>query len=148
MPTSVGDEGGFAPNMASHEAALQLILLAIESAGYRPGSDITIALDCASSELYKDGSYHLACENRTLSSAEFTEYLANLCDRYPIVSIEDGMAEQDWAGWKRLTERLGGRVQLVGDDIFVTNTKIFAEGIRQGIANSILVKINQIGTLS
>ena len=148
MPTTVGDEGGFAPNLPSHEAALQLIMQAIESAGYQAGSDVVIGLDCASSEFFKDGRYHLAAEKLALSGAEFTDYLANLCDKYPIISVEDGMAEQDWAGWKTLTDRLGRKVQLVGDDIFVTNTKIFAEGIKQGIANSILIKINQIGTLT
>ncbi|MES2355294.1 MAG: phosphopyruvate hydratase [Pseudomonadota bacterium] len=148
MPTTVGDEGGFAPNLPSNEAALQLILQAIESAGYQAGSDVVIGLDCASSEFYKDGRYQLGAEKLSLTSKDFTNYLANLCDKYPIVSIEDGMAEQDWEGWKLLTDRLGNKVQLVGDDIFVTNTKILAEGIKQGIANSILIKINQIGTLT
>jgi len=148
MPTTVGDEGGFAPNLPSNEAALQLILQAIESAGYQAGGDVVIGLDCASSEFYKDGRYQLAAEKLSLSSKDFTNYLANLCDKYPIVSIEDGMAEQDWEGWKLLTDRLGNKVQLVGDDVFVTNTKILAEGIKQGIANSILIKINQIGTLT
>ncbi|HVK53831.1 MAG TPA: phosphopyruvate hydratase [Burkholderiales bacterium] len=148
MSTSVGDEGGFAPNLPSNEAALQLILQAIESAGYQPGSDVVIGLDCASSEFYKEGRYHLESEKLTLSPADFVNYLSTLCDKYPIVSIEDGMAEQDWEGWKLLTDRLGRKVQLVGDDVFVTNTKILAEGIKQGIANSILIKINQIGTLT
>jgi len=148
MSTSVGDEGGFAPNLPSNEAALQLILQAVESAGYQAGSDVVIGLDCASSEFYKEGRYHLAAENLQLTPADFVNYLANLCDKYPIVSIEDGMAEQDWEGWKLLTDRLGRKVQLVGDDVFVTNTKILAEGIKQGIANSILIKINQIGTLT
>jgi enolase len=148
MSTGVGDEGGFAPNLPTNEAALQLILQAVESAGYQPGNDVLIGLDCASSEFYKDGRYHLASENLTLTAADFTNYLANLCDKYPIVSVEDGMAEQDWEGWKLITDRLGRNTQLVGDDIFVTNTKILAEGIKQGIANSVLIKINQIGTLT
>jgi enolase len=148
MPTTVGDEGGFAPNLPSNEAALQLLVEAIDKAGYTPGSDIALALDCAASEFHRDGQYRLESENRALSSQAFTDVLATWCDRYPIVSIEDGMAEDDWDGWKTLTERLGERVQLVGDDIFVTNTRILKEGIRKGIANSILVKINQIGTLT
>ncbi|MET1083169.1 MAG: phosphopyruvate hydratase [Burkholderiales bacterium] len=148
MPTTVGDEGGFAPNLRNQEEALQLIMRAIEVAGYLPGSDVAIGLDCASSEFFKDGGYVLESEGRTLSADEFTTYLAEWTERYPIVSIEDGMAENDWAGWKLLTERLGKRVQLVGDDVFVTNTKILGEGIKQGIANSILIKINQIGTLT
>ncbi len=148
MPTTVGDEGGFAPNLRNQEEALQLIMRAIEVAGYLPGSDVAIGLDCASSEFFKDGGYVLEAEGRTLSADEFTTYLAAWTERYPIVSIEDGMAENDWAGWKLLTERLGKRVQLVGDDVFVTNTKILGEGIKQGIANSILIKINQIGTLT
>jgi enolase len=148
MPTTVGDEGGFAPNVQSQEEALQLIMHAIEVAGYQPGSDVAIALDCASSEFYRDGRYVLESEGRSLTAEEFASYLAAWTERYPILSIEDGMAENDWAGWKLLTERLGKRVQLVGDDVFVTNTKILAEGIKQGIANSILIKINQIGTLT
>jgi len=148
MPTTVGDEGGFAPNLHSQEDALQLIMQAIEVAGYQPGSDVAIALDCASSEFYRDGRYVLESESRSLTAEEFTSYLTAWTERYPIVSIEDGMAETDWAGWKLLTDRLGKRVQLVGDDVFVTNTKILAEGIKQGIANSILIKINQIGTLT
>jgi enolase len=148
MPTTVGDEGGFAPNLQSQEEALQLIMRAIEEAGYQPGADVAIGLDCASSEFYRDGRYVLESEGRSLTAEEFTSYLASWAERYPIVSIEDGMAENDWAGWKVLTERLGKRVQLVGDDVFVTNTKILAEGIKQGIANSILIKINQIGTLT
>jgi enolase len=148
MPTTVGDEGGFAPNLQSQEEALQLIVRAIEEAGYQPGADVAIGLDCASSEFYRDGRYVLESEGRSLTAEEFTSYLASWAERYPIVSIEDGMAENDWAGWKVLTERLGKRVQLVGDDVFVTNTKILAEGIKQGIANSILIKINQIGTLT
>ncbi|MBN8448636.1 MAG: phosphopyruvate hydratase [Candidatus Accumulibacter sp.] len=146
--TAVGDEGGFAPNLGSHAEALQLILQAIENAGYGPGNDVLIGLDCAASELYRDGRYHLAGESLQLSSHELVDYLANLADRFPIVSIEDGMAEGDWDGWKVLTGRLGKGVQIVGDDVFVTNTRIFKEGIKQGIANSILIKINQIGTLS
>ena len=146
--TAVGDEGGFAPNIASHAEALQLIVQAIEGAGYFPGEDVLIGLDCAASEFFKDGKYHLAGEGLQLTSAQLTDYLANLADSFPIVSIEDGMAEGDWDGWKLLTERLGKKLQIVGDDIFVTNTRIFKEGIKQGIANSILIKINQIGTLS
>jgi enolase len=148
MPTTVGDEGGFAPNLPSNEAALQLLVEAIDKAGYTPGSDIALALDCAASEFHREGQYRLESENRALSSQAFADVLATWCDRYPIVSIEDGMAEDDWDGWKYLTERLGERVQLVGDDVFVTNTRILKEGIRRGIANSILVKINQIGTLT
>ena len=146
--TAVGDEGGFAPNLGSHAEALQLIMQAIENAGYVPGQDVLLALDCAASEFYKDGNYKLAGEGLELTSAQFTDYLANLADQFPIVSIEDGMSEADWDGWKLLTDRLGDKVQIVGDDIFVTNTKIFKEGIKKGIANSILIKINQIGTLS
>jgi enolase len=146
--TAVGDEGGFAPNLGSHAEALQIIMQAIEAAGYVPGQDVLLALDCAASEFYKDGKYHLSGEGLQLTSAQFTDYLANLADQFPIVSIEDGMSEADWDGWKLLTERLGDKVQIVGDDIFVTNTRIFKEGIRQGIGNSILIKINQIGTLS
>jgi len=146
--TAVGDEGGFAPNLGSHAEALQLIMQAIENAGYVPGQDVLLALDCAASEFYKDGKYKLAGEGLELTSAQFTDYLANLADQFPIVSIEDGMAEGDWDGWKLLTDRLGSKVQIVGDDLFVTNTKILKEGIQKGIANSILIKINQIGTLS
>ncbi|MFN3958041.1 MAG: phosphopyruvate hydratase, partial [Tepidimonas ignava] len=148
MSTAVGDEGGFAPSVANHEAAIQLILEAIDKAGYTAGTQIALGLDCASSEFYKDGRYHLAGEGLVLSAAEWTDILATWCDKYPIISIEDGMAEGDWDGWKLLTERLGRRVQLVGDDLFVTNTKILKEGIERGIANSILIKINQIGTLT
>ena len=148
MPTSVGDEGGFAPNVDSHEAAIQLILEAIDKAGYTAGEQIAIGLDCAASEFYKDGKYHLEGEGLTLSSGEWTDMLAGWCDKYPIVSIEDGMHEGDWDGWKLLTDRLVKKVQLVGDDLFVTNTRILEEGIKKGIANSILIKINQIGTLS
>ena len=146
--TAVGDEGGFAPNLGSHAEALQIIMQAIETAGYVPGQDVLLALDCAASEFYKDGKYHLSGEGLQLTSAQFVDYLANLADQFPIVSIEDGMSEADWDGWKLLTDRLGSKVQIVGDDIFVTNTKIFKEGIKRGIGNSILIKINQIGTLS
>ena len=148
MPTTVGDEGGFAPNLPNNEAALQLIIEGIEAAGYVPGMDVAIGVDCASSEFYKDGLYHLESENIKLTSAQFVDYLANWVDKYPLISIEDGMSEHDWTGWKLLTQRLGKNVQLVGDDVFVTNTKILREGIRQGLANSILIKINQIGTLT
>ncbi len=148
MPTTVGDEGGFAPNLESNEAALSLIMEAIEAAGYEPGKQVAIALDCAASEFFENGAYRLASEDKSLDSEQFAEYLAALVDRYPIISIEDGMAEGDWDGWKLLTERLDGRVQLVGDDVFCTNTKIIREGIRRGIANSVLIKINQIGTLT
>ena len=146
--TAVGDEGGFAPNLAKNEDAIKLILQAIDQAGYVAGDDVLIALDCASSEFYKDGKYHLKGEGLALSSEEFANYLATLCDNYPIISIEDGMSEHDWAGWKILTDKLGDRVQLVGDDVFVTNPKILAEGIKAGICNSLLVKINQIGSLT
>ena len=147
-PTTVGDEGGFAPNVAGNEEAIELILQAIAAAGYTPGQDVVLGLDCAASEFFKDGKYILASEKLELSSAAFSDYLARLVDKYPIISIEDGMAEGDWAGWKTLTERLGKHVQIVGDDVFVTNTRILKEGIAQGVANSILVKINQIGTLT
>ncbi len=148
MPTTVGDEGGFAPNLPSNEAALQLIVEGIEAAGYVPGADVAIGLDCASSEFYKDGLYHLESEGLKLTSAQFVDYLSNWADKYPIITIEDGMSENDWEGWKLLTDRLGKNIQIVGDDVFVTNTKILREGIRQGIANSILIKVNQIGTLT
>ena len=148
MTTTVGDEGGFAPNLESHEAALKLIVQAIEKAGLQPGIDVAIGVDCAASEFYKDGLYHLESEGLKLTSTEFTNYLAAWCDKYPVISIEDGMAEGDWDGWKTLTDKLGKRVQLVGDDLFVTNTKILKEGIDKDIANSILIKVNQIGTLS
>ena len=147
-PTTVGDEGGFAPNVGSAEEALNMILDAASAAGYEPGRDLVLALDCAASEFYKDGKYHLEGAGLTMESAQLVDYLATLADKFPIVSIEDGMAENDWDGWKLLTERLGGRVQIVGDDLFVTNTKILKEGIARGIANSILIKINQIGTLT
>ena len=146
--TSVGDEGGFAPNLGSHEDAIKLILEAIDAAGYTAGDDVVLALDCASSEFYKDGKYHLSAEGLELTSEQFAAYLANLADQYPIVSIEDGMSEHDWAGWKILTDKLGDKIQLVGDDLFVTNPAILAEGIEQGLANSLLVKVNQIGTLT
>ncbi|MDY7547569.1 phosphopyruvate hydratase [Glaciimonas sp. CA11.2] len=148
LTTSVGDEGGFAPSVASHEEALKLIIQAIEAAGYEPGTQVALGLDCAASEFYKDGKYVLAGEDMTLTSAQFTGLLASWCDKYPIISIEDGMAEDDWDGWKLLTETLGKKIQLVGDDLFVTNTKILREGIQKNIANSILIKINQIGTLT
>ncbi len=148
LNTAVGDEGGFAPNLESNAQALDVILEAITQAGYTPGEDVMLALDVASSEFYRDGAYHLAGEGRTLSSAELVDFYAELCDRYPIVSIEDGMYEDDWDGWKALTDRLGSRVQLVGDDLFVTNVERLARGIDEGIANSILIKVNQIGTLT
>ncbi|MBK6638322.1 MAG: phosphopyruvate hydratase [Rhodocyclaceae bacterium] len=147
-PTTVGDEGGFAPNVSGNDEAIELILRAIESAGYTAGQDVVLGLDCASSEFYKDGKYHLASEKLELSSIEFADYLSTLADKYPIISIEDGMAEGDWAGWKNLTDKLGKKVQIVGDDLFVTNPKILKEGIQKGVANSILIKINQIGSLS
>ncbi|MDC0663890.1 phosphopyruvate hydratase [Marinobacter sp. SS21] len=148
LNTAVGDEGGFAPNLPSNEAALAAIKEAVEQAGYELGKDVTLALDCASSEFYKDGQYQLSGEGKTFDSAGFADYLAGLCERYPIVSIEDGMDESDWDGWKVLTEKLGDKVQLVGDDLFVTNTKILKQGIDKDIANSILIKFNQIGSLS
>jgi enolase len=149
MSTSVGDEGGFAPNVQNHEAALKLIMQAIEKAGYEAGTQIALALDCAASEFYKDGKYVLEGEGGLkLSSQDFTHLLATWCDKYPIISIEDGMHEGDWDGWAHLTQVLGKKVQLVGDDLFVTNTKILQQGIDKGIANSILIKINQIGTLT
>jgi enolase len=148
MSTSVGDEGGFAPDLKSHAAAIELIIEAIGKAGYSAGQDVMLALDCAASEFRKDLAYVLESEDKQMSSAQFGEYLADLAGRYPILSIEDGMAENDWEGWKALTARLGKKVQLVGDDLFVTNTKILREGIEQGAANAILVKVNQIGTLT
>jgi enolase len=147
-PTQVGDEGGFAPDLKSNEDALKLLMEAIDNAGYKAGSQIALALDCAASEFYKDGKYHLEGEGLTLASSELVELWADWAARYPIISIEDGMAEQDWDGWKMLTDKLGKKVQIVGDDLFVTNTKILQEGINKGIANSILIKINQIGTLT
>ncbi len=148
LNTAVGDEGGFAPDLASNEEAIEIILQAIEQAGYRAGEDVALAIDAASSEFYRDGKYVLASEDKSLSAAEFIDLLEGWVDKYPIVSIEDGMDENDWDGWKLLTERLGGKVQLVGDDLFVTNTEIFKQGIDKGIANSILIKVNQIGTLT
>ena len=147
-PTTVGDEGGFAPNVSGNDEAIELILKAVEAAGYTPGQDVVLGLDCASSEFYKNGKYVLASEKMELSSAAFADYLATLAGKYPIISIEDGMAEGDWDGWKLLTDKLGKSVQIVGDDLFVTNPKILREGIQKGIANAILIKINQIGTLT
>ena len=148
LSTGVGDEGGFAPNLSSNEEALQVIMQAIEKAGYKAGEQIFLALDVAASELYADGKYTLESEGKSFDSAGFVDYLAGLVERYPIVSIEDGLDESDWAGWKILTDKLGGKVQLVGDDLYVTNTRIFKEGIDKGIANAILIKPNQIGSLS
>ncbi|WP_431024407.1 phosphopyruvate hydratase [Halomonas sp. H5] len=148
LATSVGDEGGFAPNLASNAEALAVIQQAVEDAGYALGQDVTLALDCASSEFYQDGQYNLAGEGKSYDAAGFVDYLAELCEAYPIVSIEDGMDESDWAGWKALTDKLGDKVQLVGDDLFVTNTKILKRGIDERIGNSILIKFNQIGSLS
>jgi len=148
LNTAVGDEGGFAPNLPSNEAALAMIQEAVEKAGYKLGTDITLALDCAASEFYKNGQYVLAGEGKSFDSAGFADYLAGLAERYPIVSIEDGMDESDWDGWKILTDNIGDKVQLVGDDLFVTNTKILKRGIDTGVANSILIKFNQIGSLS
>ena len=148
LNTAVGDEGGFAPDLPSNLAAIEVIIEAIEKAGFGVGSDIYLGLDVASSEFYHDGVYDLASEGRQFSAAEFTDYLSGLVDQYPIISIEDGMDESDWEGWKLLTEKLGSRIQLVGDDLFVTNTRILARGIEEGVANSILIKFNQIGTLT
>ncbi len=148
MNTAVGDEGGFAPDLSSNEEAIEIILEAIDKAGYTAGEDIAIGIDAASSEFYQDGQYVLASENKSLSAAEFVDLLEGWVDKYPIISIEDGMDENDWDGWALLTQRLGDKVQLVGDDLFVTNTEIFQQGIDKGIANSILIKVNQIGTLS
>jgi enolase len=148
LATAVGDEGGFAPDLSSNEEALTMLLAGIEAAGYRPGDDVAIALDPATSELYRDGGYVLEHEGRTLSAGELADYWADLAARYPIVSIEDGMDEEDWAGWRTLTERIGATVQLVGDDLFVTNTERLRRGIDAGVANSILIKVNQIGTLT
>jgi len=146
--TNVGDEGGFAPNLSSTTHALDFIIMSIESAGYKPGEDFYLALDCASSEFYKDGIYNLAGENKKLGVDEMIKYYEDLVSRYPIISIEDGMDQDDWDGWQALTQALGGKVQLVGDDLFVTNRTKLEEGIAKGVANSILVKVNQIGTLS
>ncbi len=148
MTTTVGDEGGYAPNLENNEAALQLIVQAIEQAGYLPGADVAIALDFASSELFKEGKYQLSSDGLSLSSEQLTDYIAAWVNKYPIISVEDGMSEHDWDGWKLLTNKLGKSVQLVGDDVFVTNANILKEGIEQNIANSILIKINQIGTLT
>ena len=148
LNTAVGDEGGFAPNLESNEAAIQLIMKAIEAAGYTPGKDIGLALDCAASEFYENGTYNLKSENRIFSAAEMISYYETLVEKYPIFSIEDGLAEADWENWEIMTDQLGGSVQLVGDDIFVTNPEIFKKGIEQGIANSILIKLNQIGTVT
>ena len=148
LNTAVGDEGGFAPDLPSNEAALMAIMEAIDRAGYKAGSDILLGLDAASSEFYKDGRYHLESERRQYTSAEFADYLAQLVRKFPIITVEDGMAEGDWDGWKILTQKLGQQVQLVGDDLFVTNTRILKQGIDQGVANSILIKVNQIGTLT
>jgi enolase len=148
LATAIGDEGGFAPNLASNEAAVQILLEAIEKAGFTPGTDIAIALDAASTEFFDGTSYNLAGEGKSLAPAAMADLLATWCDKYPIVSIEDGMSEEDWDGWKALTDRLAGRVQLVGDDLFVTNTERLARGIDVGVANSILIKVNQIGTLT
>jgi len=148
LSTAVGDEGGFAPRLPKHEAAIKVIIEAIEAAGYRPGEQVALGLDCASSEFYEDGEYTLDSEGLSMKPAEFVNYLAAWVDKYPIISIEDGMAENDWDGWKLLTDRLGKKIQLVGDDIFVTNTRIIKQGIEQGIANSVLIKVNQIGTLT
>lgn len=148
LNTAVGDEGGFAPDLPSNEAALQMILMAVDEAGFVAGKDIFLGLDVASSEFYKDGLYHLTSENKALNAADFVAYLQDLVERYPIISIEDGMAEDDWEGWRLLTEAMGEKIQLVGDDLFVTNPAILARGIEEGVANSILIKFNQIGTLS
>lgn len=148
LNTAVGDEGGFAPDLSSNEEAISIILQAVENAGYKPGEDIYIAIDAASSEFYKNGQYVLASENKTLDAGQFINVLEDWVSKYPIISIEDGMDESDWDGWKQITDRLGKKIQLVGDDLFVTNTKILQEGIDKGIANSILIKVNQIGTLS
>ncbi len=148
LSTAVGDEGGFAPRLPKHEAAIKAVIEAIEAAGYRAGEDVALGLDCASSAFYEDGEYTLASEGLSMTSAQFVDYLAVWVDRYPILSIEDGMAEDDWDGWKLLTQRLGSKVQLVGDDLFVTDTRYLKRGIEQGIANSILIKVNQIGTLT
>ncbi|MEZ7942445.1 MAG: phosphopyruvate hydratase [Halioglobus sp.] len=148
LSTAVGDEGGFAPNLPSNEAALEVIAEAVEKAGYQLGTDITLALDCAASEFYRDGVYDLSGEGKQFNSEGFTDYLADLARSHPIISIEDGLDESDWDGWKMLTDKIGDKVQLVGDDLFVTNTKILKEGIEKGVANSILIKFNQIGSLS
>jgi enolase len=148
LSTAVGDEGGFAPRLPKHEAAIQVILEAIEAAGYRPAEQVALALDCASSEFFEDGEYTLAAEGLSMTAEQFVDYLAAWVEQYPIISIEDGMAEDDWDGWKLLTRRLGKKVQLVGDDLFVTNTRFIKQGIDKGVANSVLIKVNQIGTLT
>ena len=148
LSTALGDEGGFAPDLKCNAEAIEIILEAVEKAGYKPGKDIVIALDVASSEFYKDGVYHLEGEGLTKTSEEMVEYLAELCEKYPIISIEDGLAEDDWDGWKKLTKKLGNKVQLVGDDLFVTNEERLVQGIKKGVGNAILVKVNQIGTLT
>ena len=148
MNTAVGDEGGFAPDLSSNEEALKVIIEAIENAGYTPGKDVFIGIDAASSEFYENGTYNLASEGKSLSSEAFVDYLANWVENYPIISIEDGMDENDWDGWDLLTQKIGNKVQLVGDDLFVTNANILAQGIEKNIANSILIKVNQIGTLT
>ena len=148
LNTAVGDEGGFAPTLRANEQAIEMILQAIESAGYTPGKQVSLGLDCASSEFYKDGKYHLESEGKTYSAEEFIQYLAAWVNKYPIITIEDGVAEDDWHGWAQLTAKLGSNVQLVGDDLFVTNTEILERGIKEGVANSILIKFNQIGTLT
>ena len=148
LATTVGDEGGFAPDLPSNESAIQYILEALSAAGYEPGRDVLLGFDCASSEFYKDGKYHLESEGLQLSSGQFADYLSAWVDKYPIISIEDGMSEHDWDGWKVLTDRMGKNIQLVGDDLFVTNAKILREGIAKGVANSVLIKVNQIGTLT
>lgn len=148
LNTAVGDEGGFAPSLEANEQAIEIILQAIESAGYKSGEQVSIGLDCASSEFYKDGKYHLVSEGKVYSSEEFVGFLTGLVDKYPIITVEDGLAEDDWDGWAKLTEAVGKKVQLVGDDLFVTNTEIFAKGIKMGVANSILIKLNQIGSLT
>jgi len=148
LNTAVGDEGGFAPTLEANEQAIEIILKAIEKAGYKPNEQVSIGLDCASSEFYKDGQYHLESEGKVYSSDEFIEYLTNLIEKYPIITVEDGLAEDDWDGWASLTSAVGSKVQLVGDDLFVTNPEIFAKGIEKGVANSILIKLNQIGSLT
>lgn len=148
LSTAIGDEGGFAPNLSSNEEAIQVIIIAIEKAGYKPGEQICIALDTAASEIYKDGKYHLEGEGVVKTSAEMVEFYAQLVEKYPIISIEDGLAEDDWEGWKLMTDKLGHKLQIVGDDLFVTNTERLSRGIATGTANSILIKVNQIGTLT
>ena len=148
LNTAVGDEGGFAPSLEANEQAIEIILQAIESAGYKSGDQVSIGLDCASSEFYKDGKYHLESEGKVYSSEEFVGFLTNLVDKYPIITVEDGLAEDDWDGWAKLTAAVGSKIQLVGDDLFVTNTEIFEKGIKMGVANSILIKLNQIGSLT